>query len=297
MKKIVIIFSFILPLVAIAQVGIGTNTPAASAQLEVSSTTKGYLMPRMTATERNAIVNPANGLQIFNTTTGCINLYKVNAWFEVCGTYNLAAQYPAGSVFCAAGPTAIVDVTNPTTGKTWMDRNLGASQVATSSTDAAAYGDLYQWGRRSDGHQCRTSATTSTLTSSDQPGQGDFILSPSTPYDWRSPKNDNLWQGVNGVNNPCPSGYRIPTETELDNERFSWVQNNGIGAFSSPLKFTTGGNRSQATGPVINVASFGNYWSCSVNTTISIYLRFGSGVAGLDAGYRASGISVRCIKN
>jgi hypothetical protein len=43
--------------------------------------------------------------------------------------------------------TTIVDVTNPTTGATWMDRNLGATQVATSSTDAAAYGDLYQWCR------------------------------------------------------------------------------------------------------------------------------------------------------
>jgi hypothetical protein len=67
--------------------------------------------------------------------------------------------YTANSVFCANGPTTVVEVTNPTTGKTWMDRNLGATQVATSSTDAAAYGDLYQWGRRADGHQCRTSAT------------------------------------------------------------------------------------------------------------------------------------------
>lgn len=44
------------------------------------------------------------------------------------------------------------NVTNATTGKVWMDRNLGASQVATSSTDANSYGDLYQWGRAKDGH-------------------------------------------------------------------------------------------------------------------------------------------------
>jgi hypothetical protein len=55
-------------------------------------------------------------------------------------------KYPAGSVFCASGPTVIVDVTNPATGKIWMDRNLGATQVATSSTDANSFGDLYQWG-------------------------------------------------------------------------------------------------------------------------------------------------------
>ena len=56
-----------------------------------------------------------------------------------------------------------------------MDRNLGATQAATSSTDVDAYGDLYQWGRFSDGHQCRTSNTTATLSSVDQPAHGDFI--------------------------------------------------------------------------------------------------------------------------
>jgi hypothetical protein len=106
-------------------------------------------------------------------TTYYVRAYATNASGTSYGnevsfaTQTLAAQYPAGSVFCA-GPTAIVDVTNPTTGKTWMDRNLGATQVATSSTDAAAYGDLYQWGRGNDGHQCRTSSTTTELSATDQ---------------------------------------------------------------------------------------------------------------------------------
>ncbi|MDO5968527.1 hypothetical protein Q4Q35_01790, partial [Flavivirga aquimarina] len=52
------------------------------------------------------------------------------------------------------------DITSSATGKIWMDRNLGASQVATSSNDADAYGDLYQWGRAADGHESRTSSTT-----------------------------------------------------------------------------------------------------------------------------------------
>jgi hypothetical protein len=297
MKKIIIVFSFILPLVAIAQVGIGTNTPAASAQLEVSSTTKGYLMPRMTATERNAIVNPANGLQIFNTTTGCINLYKVNAWYEICGTNNLAAQYPVGSVFCAVGPTAIVDVTNPTTGKTWMDRNLGASQVATSATDAAAYGDLYQWGRGNDGHQCRTSATTTTLSSSNQPGHGNFIVSPNSPNDWRSPQNTNLWQGVNGVNNPCPIGYRVPTSTELNAELVSWSSINAAGAFASPLKFPVAGYRDLGAGLFGLVDTGGYYWSNDVQIPFSSLLYFLSGEAYLNVSGRANGGSIRCIKN
>jgi len=50
-----------------AQVGIGTTSPDASSILDISSTTKGVLMPRLTNAEKNAIVTPANGLVIFNT--------------------------------------------------------------------------------------------------------------------------------------------------------------------------------------------------------------------------------------
>ena len=206
-------------------------------------------------------------------------------------------QYPANSVFCAAGATAIVDVTNPTTGKTWMDRNLGASQVATSSTDQNAYGDLYQWGRRADGHQCRTSPTTGTLSSVDQPAHGNFILMPNAPMDWRSPQNTNLWQGVNGVNNPCPSGYRLPTDPELQNERSSWGSNSSAGAFAAPLKWTLAGNRGLSNGLLYNVGTNGCYWSSTVAATISVYLIFASNSAAVTSNNRAMGLTVRCLKN
>ena len=211
-------------------------------------------------------------------------------------TPNYAAMYPAGSVFCASGATAIVNVTNPSTGKIWMDRNLGASQAATSLTDASSYGDLYQWGRRADGHQCRTSPTTATLSSTDQPANGSFITINSGGYDWRSPNNNNLWQGVNGVNNPCPSGYRLPTETELNAERTSWSQNNSGGAFASPLKLPLAGQR-LFSGSVNGGSSIGYYWSSSVLSFNSHYLSFVSSDASVSIYYRARGFSVRCIKD
>jgi len=206
-------------------------------------------------------------------------------------------QYPAGSVFCTGTPTVIVEVTNPATGKIWMDRNLGASQAATSSTDANSYGDLYQWGRRADGHQCRTSPTTSTLSSVDQPTNGNFIPAPSYPFDWRSPQNNNLWQGVNGVNNPCPSGYRIPTEPELEAERLSWSQNNSSGAFASPLKLPMSGSRGYSSSVLNNVGADGRYWSSAVNSTDSRCLYWVSSNATIADGNRAGGLSVRCLKD
>jgi hypothetical protein len=233
----------------------------------------------------------ASGTASFSLTIG-----GQNCTFTLPVQIALAAQYPAGSVFCASGPTAIVDVTNPTTGKTWMDRNLGATQVATSSTDVNAYGDLYQWGRGNDGHQCRNSATTTSLSSTDQPGHGNFIVATNSPNDWRSPQNSNLWQGVNGVNNPCPSGYRLPTSTELNNERLTWNSNNNVGAYNSPLKWPHSGGRDAITGQL--VTTLGYLWT---STLVGVYARtidFSTVNAYLwDSTARSMGCTVRCIKN
>ena len=208
-----------------------------------------------------------------------------------------SGQYPVGSVFCASGPTAIVEVTNPITGKTWMDRNLGASQLPFASSDGNAIGALYQWGRRNDGHQCRNSPTLALTSSSDQGGAGFFIIPASSPFDWRNPQNSNLWQGVNGVNNPCPAGFRLPTQTEWQSEFASWGSFNSSGAFASLLKLTVGGNRSNSTGAIAEYGSTGNYWSSTVTGNNSIYLRFSSITASTVSAVRARGNSVRCIKD
>jgi uncharacterized protein (TIGR02145 family) len=210
---------------------------------------------------------------------------------------NTAPTYPAGSVFCASGATAIVDVINPSTGKTWMDRNLGATQVATSSNDANSYGDLYQGGRGSDGHQCRTSPTTTILSAVDQPGNGNFIVAPNSPFDWRSSQNNDLWQGVNGINNPCPSGYRLPTQIELNAERTLWSPSNASGAFASPLKLPVAGGRNGSDGSLAVVGSFGYYWSSTLSGSNARFLGFNSSAAWMSTNGRAIGFSVRCIKD
>jgi hypothetical protein len=64
-KKIV--FLLLVSFYAFAQTGIGTTTPNASAKLEIASTDKGLLIPRMTAAQRAAIVTPANGLLVYQT--------------------------------------------------------------------------------------------------------------------------------------------------------------------------------------------------------------------------------------
>jgi hypothetical protein len=218
---------------------------------------------------------------------------------------NLVSQYPSGSVFCN-GPTAIVDVTNPITGKTWMDRNLGAIQTETGSLDSDAYGDLYQWGRRSDGHQCRNSPGTTVLSSTPQPSHGFFITRPSIPpQDWLSPQNSNLWQGVNGINNPCPILYRIPTQAELQAEKLSWVTPDAAGALASPLRFPplAGSRGTLSTGvPILNQGN-GAIWSSTIRSILSngttFYyfkaMRINDGSIFDCQG--SAGVTVRCIKD
>jgi uncharacterized protein (TIGR02145 family) len=192
--------------------------------------------------------------------------------------------------------TLVVEVTS-NTGRIWMDRNLGATRAATNSKDAAAYGDLYQWGRGADGHQIRNSSIIDVLSTTDSPGNANFIKNiAANPFDWRNPQNDNLWQGVEGINNPCPNGFRLPTEQEWISERATWSSTNDAGAFSSQLKLTMAGYRGN-NGLLSNVNTRGFYFSSTVSGTSMRYIRFNTTVAEMLTAARSSGFTIRCIKN
>jgi len=229
-------------------------------------------------------------------------LYYVRAYAT-----NTAGTAYASQISFTTLATPPADVTSAT-GRIWLDRNLGASRVATSATDANAFGDLYQWGRATDGHQSRTSTKTNGIVTTNTPGDALFIFSsPSFLYDWRSPQNGDLWQGVTGVNNPCPTGYRLPTDVEWTAEIASWSSANADGAYASPLKLPRNGRfRDYASGdiPATVIGDPGYYWSSTVTGPDGLftgnnakYMRINSSVAQISIFPRASGLSVRCIKN
>jgi hypothetical protein len=90
MKKIILLpLLIIICLAATAQsVGIGTTafTPDLSAQLEIQSTTKGVLIPRMNTTQMTDIVSPAQGLLVYNSERGQLFYYETGAWKSVALT-------------------------------------------------------------------------------------------------------------------------------------------------------------------------------------------------------------------
>ena len=148
-------------------VSIGSATPPVSALLNLTSTTKGLLQPRMTTVERDAISSPAEGLRIYNTTTKKENFYNGTIWVEiqndaVNGTLNKVAKFtPDGT---HVGDSAITDdgysvlITEPTfiTGTSATDSPLGAELLTSSNWTSTGWTGNFAAGFTND--------TSNTLT-------------------------------------------------------------------------------------------------------------------------------------
>lgn len=185
--------------------------------------------------------------------------------------------------------TTLVKEVKSRTGRIWMDRNLGAGN-APIYNGGAGYGtqagDLYQWGRGADGHQIinwisstkanpSDTSRTTKKSISDSPGNSKFIISlvrsPSTDkelyFDWRETINNQLWQGNNGINNPCPAGFRLPTKIEFEEEMKSWGPLKGgildLGPISPFFSFAY---RDFFNGEIIYLKT-PFYWTSTVNNS------------------------------
>jgi len=69
-------------------IGVGTAAPDASAALDISSTTKGMLVPRLTSDQRELIISPAQGLLVFDITTETFWFHNTNEWVELVDKVN-----------------------------------------------------------------------------------------------------------------------------------------------------------------------------------------------------------------
>ncbi len=486
---------------AIAQIGIGTTHPHPSAILDIESSNKGFLLPRLTENQRNNINSPISGLMIFNTDDSCINFYSVDQWVNPCasgnsnggasgGSSNLPANFilqanntiyissvydenyfpytppvsvattnqlaPDGNpeakiidyqgVLTTTGltikfpylvfgssdismdtiqQTKTIDVAyiegggssvnveleipggtfspgsgfingtlkaigsnlnakkldinagmgtdlgvlisefiipSSSTGDTdtiqlkivpsipdrnfgngthdfvympvqaedgnlWLTNNLGAEYAdinstgfaignkATSSNDEKSYGSKFQWGRPADGHELMSytsstsgsranSGTTNTLSTTSTPVHNQFITNRSFPYDWLTPQDNTLWDGKDAPNNPCPDGFRLPTNTEWSNYNNVSGVNTSAQALSSKLAISSAGYTNENGDANSSVGSIGFYWAGNssvidgappYNKALSTF--YDVGFSNGSANNNVFGYSVRCIQN
>ena len=173
--------------------------------------------------------------------------------------------------------------------------------------DEHAYGSLFQWGRYSDGHELITysgpgsgsavNGSTAVNSTTDTPGHNLFIQESNSPYDWIEPQNDDLWQGESGTNNPCPIGYRLPTQTEWVTFKSSEGISNRIHAANSSLRIPATGYR-WITGGFAGLGNSGRQWSSTVNgTQVYTHYFYCCGTGSVNSYRRAAGLAVRCIKD
>jgi hypothetical protein len=194
------------------------------------------------------------------------------------------------------------------TGRIWMDRNLGATRVALSSTDAQAYGDYFQWGRPADGHQTKymtnnnSSGFTNTKSSTSVPANDLWIVPTDASNDWLVTPDNTLWTGSNPANNPCPAGFRIPTLAEWQAEQALFTSNNANGAFNYSLKLSMPGwlDSFGSNGASFAATSGGGFYlTQTANSNGSVqYFGINGGNVWTDTNLsKHQGLSCRCIKD
>ena len=143
-----------------------TTSVSSSAILQADSTTKGFLPPRMTTTQRDAIATPATGLQIYNTTTNENNTYNGTAWVAAGGggtpagsntqiQYNNSGVFGASSSFTYTDSTGTVNLTKsiPIVGLEFIINNTSNTGNAASAFVAKnAAGNIASFGKVGAGY-------------------------------------------------------------------------------------------------------------------------------------------------
>ena len=302
-----------------AQVGIGIPTSQIdpSAQLQVSSTTKGFLPPTMTIAQRNAIASPAQGLMIFCTDcggSGQPQFYNGSSWRDMLG------GEPAANLTAHTCGTANVHNPNLTYG-TMTDQEGNVYKTIVIGTQEWMAENLNTSIYR-NGEAIPTGLSNGEWLNTINTQQGAWAYynndaSYACPYG----KLYNWYACVDG-RQLCPVGWHVPTDGEwtdltdyLDGEVVAggkmkttgtiegatglWIGPNEAATNSSGFSGAPGGIRGSNGGYGV-IGDYGYWWSSSEHETSSAWnrgLSHDTGPAYRNDNLKQSGFSVRCLRD
>lgn len=207
----------------------------------------------------------------------------------------------------------------------WAPVNCGY-KAATSESKGFPYGKLYQWGRKyGQGY----SSNDESYPSGDNLVEGPVMPSVAqseenadkfyytvSPYDWSKVQNDEFWNSgtesapVKTKNDPCPTGWRVPTYAELyglrknhsslttvDGQEGLYLAGDYTYLADAPqVFFPAAGCRYYDDGGASRRGSSGYYWSSRPDSDLAYLLSFVSSSTIMSDYFRATGYSVRCVQ-
>jgi uncharacterized protein (TIGR02145 family) len=182
-KFIYLIIALLLySITSFSQISIGDSLPDSSAVLDIQSTDRGLLVPRMTTAQMNAIADPEMGLVIFNTTVNTVFYYDGTGW-------NMFGDNTGGSCgdVTHGGYTYQTIVIGP---QCWMTENLNIGKRVDGANNQADNGKVEKYCYNDDPGNCDTYGGL---------------------YQWWEMMDYLATEGTQGI---CPAGWHIPTDEE-----------------------------------------------------------------------------------
>jgi uncharacterized protein (TIGR02145 family) len=286
-KNTLLVLIFLFAGILVKAQGLGINTdgsaPDNSAMLDVKSATKGFLPPRMTTTQRNAISFPVEGLIIYNTDEKTLNIFNGNSWGLldplVCGNPFIDSR--DGKTY----NTVIIG------SQCWLKENLAyLPSVVGPGTGSETDPCYYVYGYY--GTDVPTAKTTANYQTY------------GTLYNWPSALT------------ACPTGWHLPTDAEWttlttylggtlvaggkmkETGLTHWISPNTGATNESGFTGLPGGDRA-IDGTFNNLGDYGNFWSSTEYTAMYarwrlLYCTYADVYRGIND--KSFGYSVRCLK-
>jgi len=292
MKKLLPMLCLVLIFMAqhaVSQVSINSDgaDPPASAMLEVKSTDKGFLPPKMTITQMESIQNPEMGLMVFNTDIKLLCLYDGTKWIRftgevafMCGNSNVVYE---GQVYHT------VEIGN----QCWLKENLNVGTMLNGSNPPSNNGIIEKYFYDNDANNCQVYGGL---------------------YSWDEMMQYMTTEGGQGI---CPTGWHIPTNAEwatlisfLGGSNVAggklkeagsthWTSSNNA-ANESGFTALGAGFFSSSYGGFINLKSDAYIWSSTDDSSPSAYYcRLGSNhpTASRYGSSKENRFSVRCLRD
>ena len=256
-----------------AQVAINNDgsAPDESAILDVKSTNRGLLLPRMNTIQISGISNPAAGLLVFNADSSDFYGFNGSKWISIWNTGDTLADWYCGNQFTDSRDSKSYTTVQIGT-QCWMAENLNYETTSNSwwyndiEANGDIYGRLYTW---------------------------DAALT-ACPSGWSLPSDDE-WT----ILSDFLGGSNIAGGKMKETGEAHWNSPNYGATNSSGFTGLPGGNRN-SSGSFNSLGSSGYWWSSSEYSGTRAWrrlLNYGNDQVSRGSGYKTDGYSVRCLKD